>query len=412
MRVLFTTSNWAGHYFCMVPLGWALQAAGHEVRVACTPEQATTISTAGLVPVPVLTTPDMMMMARLGCYLDAVEGRRTLPGLPLHPVTGEPVHSLDDFDLAVEGPRLGAEIASGISRSFDAAVELARAWRPDLVCYDLTADEGALVAEVTGVPGVWVTPGLYGSMEDSTGPDLGPFDTSGSFPRYGLGTWDRSRIRYVLDPSPDAASPPFGTAVRRTVRYVPYNGPGAYPQWALHRPDAGRICVIWGSSAVGTAAHVPSLRAALDTAVSTGAEVVLTTNPAQVAALGELPPSVRVLHNFPLHLLLATSDAVIHHGSGNPLMTAAVAGVPQVALAMNDEQIPVSRRMAGTGAVIALPGLAATPDEVRAAVLAVTGDPAYRAAAGNLREELMARPSPAGLVEPLEELAAGGSFAP
>src|SRR4051812_34880722 len=53
MRVLFTTWDWAGHFFPMVPLGWALRAAGHEVLVATDPGFAPTVTGAGLPALPV-----------------------------------------------------------------------------------------------------------------------------------------------------------------------------------------------------------------------------------------------------------------------------------------------------------------------------------------------------------------------
>nr|WP_181726596.1 hypothetical protein [Micromonospora provocatoris] len=47
-----STWGWRSHFYSLVPLGWALQAAGHEVRVASHPSMAATISTAGLAAVP------------------------------------------------------------------------------------------------------------------------------------------------------------------------------------------------------------------------------------------------------------------------------------------------------------------------------------------------------------------------
>ncbi|HZN74657.1 MAG TPA: glycosyl transferase family 28, partial [Micromonosporaceae bacterium] len=47
MRVLFTTFAWPSHYFPMVPLAWALQAAGHEVRMTSQPELLPTMRRSG-----------------------------------------------------------------------------------------------------------------------------------------------------------------------------------------------------------------------------------------------------------------------------------------------------------------------------------------------------------------------------
>ena len=47
-----STWGWRSHFYCLAPLGWALQAAGHEVRVASQPSMAPTITAAGLAAVP------------------------------------------------------------------------------------------------------------------------------------------------------------------------------------------------------------------------------------------------------------------------------------------------------------------------------------------------------------------------
>ncbi|MEV4636631.1 nucleotide disphospho-sugar-binding domain-containing protein [Actinoplanes sp. NPDC049548] len=406
MRVLFTTSNWGGHYFAMVPLGWALQAAGHQVRVACVPAQAETISTAGLVPVPVLDSPDMTLWARLAAYQEAVDGKRTLPGLPPHPVTGRTVSALDEFDVAPAMERFMAECGTALERSYDGAVEFGRQWEPDLVCYDLMSTEGALVARLQGVPGIYCPPGLFGVMETEPGIDMGLEDPMGAFVRHGAKPWNRDQIEYVLDPSPASALPPHGDAQRIPVRYIPYNGPGELPEWAVERPSGTRIAICWGYSATAMyGPDVPALRWAVEAAVETGAEVVLTASEEQVAALGDLPPSVRVLRNFPLHLLLAVSDAVIHHGGASHLMTAAAAGVPQLALSMSTEQLVFGDRIAATGAVVSLPGLTATVEQLRAGVRDLVGGSAV-AAARAVRDELRSYPTPAQVVPQLVELAA------
>ncbi|RQX22278.1 hypothetical protein DLJ57_25730, partial [Micromonospora chalcea] len=47
-----STWGWRSHFYSLVPLGWALQAAGHEVRVASHPSMVAAISSAGLAAVP------------------------------------------------------------------------------------------------------------------------------------------------------------------------------------------------------------------------------------------------------------------------------------------------------------------------------------------------------------------------
>ena len=48
MRVLFATVPWPTHYFGLVPIAWALQTQGHEVRVASHPSHLATVAQSGL----------------------------------------------------------------------------------------------------------------------------------------------------------------------------------------------------------------------------------------------------------------------------------------------------------------------------------------------------------------------------
>ncbi|GAA3725966.1 nucleotide disphospho-sugar-binding domain-containing protein [Streptomyces tremellae] len=407
MRVAFTTSNWAGHYLCMVPLGWALQAAGHEVRVICAPQQSDTISRAGLVPVPVVESPDMMYMSRLNLYARVVEGQEVSPLLPLHPVTGQRVRNLSEFDVATAQRAFSQEYTATVRTAYESMWGFVRTWRPHLVCHDVLSGEGAVVAREAGVPSVYCPPGLFGTSDEELGLDLALLDMVHDMARPHLPGWSREDITHVIDPSPQSAVPPLGDATRMPVRFVPYNGPGGLPPWAFEPRTRRRVCVLWGRSASGIyGADVPALRAAVDAAVACGAEVVLTATAEQVRALGTLGAGVRVLRDFPLDLLLPTSDVLIHHGSDNALMNGAVAGVPQLALALASDQIAFSRRLAGSGAVIALEGLTAEAGQIRSAVETLLDEPGYAGAALALRAEIRQAPAPAVLVSALESMAA------
>jgi hypothetical protein len=411
MRVLFAASEWTGHYFCMIPVAWALQAAGHDVRVTCKPSHADSLARAGLTAVPVADGPDMTVLARVVRYVEISMGRREAHGPLRNPFTGEPLGGAEELDVSVEGPKFWAAAAEATRRGCDAVAEFAREWRPELVLHDVMATEGALAARVVGVPSVYCAPGLFGTVETDPGLDLSVADPVEHFERHGVGPWGRDRIEYVIDPSPDGAVPPLGGALRLPVRFTPYNGPAVAPDGAPAPPRGRRICILWGNSA--TQIHgpdVPGLRYAIEAAAGHADEVVLTAVPAQVEALGALPPNVRALRNFPLHLLLEQCDLLVHHGSDNPMMNAAAAGVPQVALALHDDHFAFGRRLDPLGASITLPGLTADRDEVAAAVGSALADPSMRDAAIRVRAGMMARPSPAELVPALERLALTGSL--
>ncbi|MEU2287250.1 nucleotide disphospho-sugar-binding domain-containing protein [Streptomyces sp. NPDC013178] len=404
MRVLFTAANWKGIYFCMVPLGWALQAAGHEVRVACAEGQAQTIARAGLTPVPVLEGFELMQVERMARYAAAVRSPGEFAAVPpVHPVTGRPVTDYAEFDVEAQQEEFKRAYDETMGRNCDAAVEFARAWRPQLVVHDLMTPEGVLAAEVTGVPSVFHSPGMFGSTE------AGLHDPTGAFPRHGVHGWSRKKIGYAIDPSPDMMAPDMGSALRMPLRYVPYNGPGSMEPWMLQRPARPRVCLLWGNSASGIfGTGVPALRWAIDAVVAAGAELVLTAGAEQVAALGELPDGVRVLRDKPLHLLLPHCDAIIHQGSVNPMMTAA--GLPQLILSLTDDQVEIGRRFAVGGSALLLPGLGATEEQMRDAVARLLTDGALREAAGRVRASVDGHPTGAALVPALERLARTGTL--
>ncbi|MFG3051505.1 nucleotide disphospho-sugar-binding domain-containing protein [Kitasatospora sp. NPDC048239] len=412
MRVLFTVSNWAGHWVSMVPLAWALRAAGHEVRVACAPQQVGGIASTGLMPVSVLDAPDMMESARLSFYAQALALPEQDPGapLPLLPSTGEPLESLADFDTALLYDFWGRAVPA-VQRSFDNAVEYAAQWRPDLVVYDLMAVEGALVALLHDVPGVYVSPGFIGTVETEPGLNLLAGDPLSCFEKYGVDDWSRARIRYAVDPSPDAAVPPLGDALRIPMGYVPYNGAQDVDPGLLGPVDGKRVCIVWGNSATGIfGTDVPALRQAVESAARQAAEVVLTAGPEQVESLGGLPPNVRVLRNCPIELILPECDVLVHHGSANCLMNGIAAGLPQLALALNYDALVYGRRIDPTGAVRTLPGLRTSAEEIDEALAALLHDPAFGKAAQGLQDGVRQAPSPARVADLLIGLARTGSL--
>lgn len=401
MRVLATVSGWPGHWYPMVPLAWALRAAGHDVRVACPPGQAERVGAAGLVPVPVLDGLDMVLQARLRHYWDARDGSWPYDWLPAHPLTGTPLRDLDEFDFPAYRKEHRAAILAATARSFDAAVRVARAYRPDLVLYDRLSLEGMLVSGVLGVPGVLHLWGPVGIAEP--GPlRLMPGDPTGTFARYGLDEPGPDRVGYVLDPCPEDLRPPTGTVAALPVRYVPYNGIGA----GGAVPDTGRprVCVVWGTSLremVGPRAFlVPEIVEALRD-LDVEPVVLLSTVDSEGYAP---PPGVRVVIGYPLHLVLPGCAAVIHHGGAGCVLTALAAGVPQLAVTFAAEQAANGGRVAAAGAGRHLPAHRFDRDAVRAAVADLLADPGIRSAATRLRAQCAVRPSPARVAQQLAAL--------
>ncbi|MFI6346424.1 nucleotide disphospho-sugar-binding domain-containing protein [Streptomyces sp. NPDC050560] len=413
MKILFATSEWPGHYFCMVPLGWALQAAGHEVRVVCKPSQVPALGGAGLTPAPVGDGPDLALLTRVVHHTEVSMGLRPQHGPLLNPFTGRPLGEPGEPDIAVEGPKFFRETAEAVRRGCDNIVAFARDWRPDLVLYDVMAAEGALAARVVEVPSVLCAPGLFGTVETEKALDVGPADPVEHFDRYGVGPWGRHRVEYIVDPSPDRAVPPLAGALRLPVRFVPYNGRAAARPGAVPARGGPRVCVLWGNSATRMfGPRVPGLRHALEAAADLAHDVLFVAGAEQVEALRPFPGNVHPLPGHPLHLALEGSDLLIDHSSDNPIMNAFAAGVPRLGLALSDDHFAYGRRSDALGVSRTLPGLTASREEVRAAVGEILRTPPLREAAAGLRADVLARPAPSRLVPVLERLAAAGSLGP
>jgi UDP:flavonoid glycosyltransferase YjiC (YdhE family) len=406
MRVLFTVSGWPTHYAAMVPLGWALQAAGHEVRVLCAPSQAQPVAHAGLLPVPVLGGRDVPTRLRLQYHAEAVAGIWPYPWLPPHPLTGRPLAGLRDFDLGEYRRTTEPALAAEEARSLDAAVAYARDWRPHLVLHDPASLEGVLISQVTGVRTALC---LWGPVGTHEAPHLRvmPDDLSRSFPRYGVGEFDIDMITHVVDPCPSELAPPT-PALRTPMRYVPYNGTGSAPVLTFPHGERPRVCVTW-STALSLMSGPDSylLPEIVRGLANLDADVILTATERDVASLPAVPASVTVVERAPLRLLLPSCAAVVHHGGSGTTLTALLHGTPQISATFASEQTAAGQRVARTGAGVSMLGHLAGADAVRDAVLRVLEDASYRDAAGRLRDDLLSRPSPACTVSALQDLALG-----
>jgi UDP:flavonoid glycosyltransferase YjiC (YdhE family) len=358
MRVLFTTWAWPSHLYAMVPLAEALRAAGHDVRVASQPGLAPAVRAAGLPFCPVGRDVDAVSMFR-----DILTGGRT-PGPP---------RVLSVFGAIAEA------MADGL-------VDRLRRWPPELVVSDPTCWAGPLAAAVSGTP-VWRL--LYGldllsAFRDDVVSALGPLAG-----RLGVPGADPYAAP-AISPVPPGLR---GGEVDQAMRYVPYNGPGR-PVSLSARP---RICVTWGHTMARLGPRFflagPVLSAL---AHRTDVEIVVAVTPAQRRLLATPPPAVRVVDSVPLHQLLPHCQAVVAHGGAGTLLTALACGLPQVLVPQLPDHRAHAARLAATGSAIAL-----APDltGLDAAVTAVLEDPAHQSAAGTLRAELLAQPSPAEVAE-------------
>jgi hypothetical protein len=131
-----STWGWRSHFYSLVPLAWALRAAGHEVLVAGHPAMTDVITGAGLAAVPLGADVD---------FEEAFTGRIGRVGALDRPNGGG---SLDP-SITPDG---------GVVRMADALLDdlvaFGRSFRPDLVVWEPFNLAAAVAAAALGVPGV------------------------------------------------------------------------------------------------------------------------------------------------------------------------------------------------------------------------------------------------------------------
>jgi UDP:flavonoid glycosyltransferase YjiC (YdhE family) len=192
-----------------------------------------------------------------------------------------------------------------------------------------------------------------------------------------------------------------GTGTGWSMRYVPYNAGGLLPDWLWEPPTRPRVLVTLGT-VVPRLAGVGGLSGLLASAAGVDAEFVLALGEdADLAALGRLPANVRPVGWTPLHPLLASCAAVVHHGGSGTTMTALSAGVPQLVLPHGADQFVNADLVARHGV-----GRQSEPEEVDSEVLsAVLRDRSVRDAAAATARRMSELPAPVDLVDRLVGLA-------
>ncbi|MET8005448.1 nucleotide disphospho-sugar-binding domain-containing protein [Nonomuraea glycinis] len=379
MRVLMTSWAAASHFRPLVPLAWALLAAGHEVRLACQPSLVPDVTAAGLHPVVTGGDIDVSGYWR---------GADVTPGES----TGQKDH---EQDRTVRALRMFTGVAAETTGE---VVAFAREWGCDLVVYEPRAYAGLIAAELLGVPavrhlfGVDFTYWRHGREHELLSP---------LWARFGLGDVDPHGT-LTVDPFPPSLQ------IRRPLRALPvrpisYNG----REIVSDRPadERPRVCVTWGTTFARSAGHLQPLMTVLDGLRALPVTVVVAVSAEQRSLLGEVPANVRVVESTPLSLLLPTCDAIVHQGGPGTALAAINSGIPQLLIPSIGDQPLCAEQVAAAGAGRVIPFGALTAGRVRKEAAALLGEALHTEAAERLRHEARTQPAPAALMDALRELA-------
>ncbi|HEY0500854.1 MAG TPA: nucleotide disphospho-sugar-binding domain-containing protein [Kutzneria sp.] len=395
MRVLFTAVAGRPHLFPLVPLAWACRAAGHEVRLASAPSAAEIIVHTGLPAVVVGSGPRQSAQDRAD-LVRAVYGQppwpRDWPAMLM---------KLDDEQRALLA-RLGRYLVTAADAMTDGLISFAQQWKPDVIVHDAITYAGEVAAQKLAIPNIKHNFGTAAQPPFHTVPEYAElFRKRRTTPRTPTA---------VIEPTPPTMRFPMVTESVLDMRYVPYNGSGAVPRWLTAPPRRPRVCVTWGYTApdvLGAAAADP-YRMVIDALAPLDVDVVVVTTVEQLDQFGPLPPRARAAPSAPLHLVLPHCDAIVQQGGDGTTLTAAVAGLPQLAITGKpDAEIAPDRlRAVGAGIHLYHQQLRVDPhqeDTIREAVCTLLTDQPIIDAAARLRAEIERMPAPADLVATIEK---------
>ncbi|MET9520657.1 activator-dependent family glycosyltransferase [Streptomyces sp. NPDC002994] len=419
MRILLTSFAHNTHYYNLVPLGWALRAAGHDVRVASQPSLTATITGSGLSAVPVGDDGAIIeLITEIGDDLVLYQQGMDFVDTRHEPLSWE--HALGQQTI------MSAMCFSPLNgdSTIDDMVALARSWKPDLVLWEPFTYAGPVAAHACGAAHarlLWGPDVVLNARQQFTAllaerPAEQREDPVGEWltwtlERHGLDA-DEDTVeelfagQWTVDPSAASLRLPVAGEVV-PVRFVPYNGASVVPGWLSEPLTRPRVCITLGVSTRETYGtdDVPfhELLAGL---ADVDAEIVATLDTAQLPDAAGLPDNVRVVDFVPLDVLLPSCAAIVHHGGAGTCFTATVHGVPQIVVASLWDAPLKGLQLAEAGAGIALDPGELGVKTLRGAVVRALESRKMAEAARRLADEMLAAPTPAAIVPRLESLTA------
>jgi len=378
---MFTFTGGRGHLDPLVPVARAAAAAGHTVAFTGAPGSMAAVEARGF------------------------RAFATFPPSPDDRPRRVPLRAVSQ---AREEQVLRDVFAGGLARKrLGGVLELCASWEPDVLVCD-EADFGAmLAAERLGLPHATVLVTATGSFLRPAllAPPLDALRAEHDLPPDpGLAMLAR---HLVISPFPpglrDPAFPlPDGAVALRPAALEEHDD--TVPGW-LERLGARPVVhftlgTVFNLEAGDLFTRVLAGLAQLEIDV-----IVAVGDAIEPAELGPQPDHVRIERHVEHAVLLPRCSAVVSHGGSGTVVGALAHGLPSVLIPMGADQPLNAARCAELGVARVLDAVHATPADVRDATTAVLREPAYRAAAQRMRDEIAALPGPEHAVGPLERLA-------
>lgn len=446
MRFLFTCQPGSGHVNPMLPLGQALQAAGHEVAIATAGHYKAVIERHGLRHIRAglewdesnldETLPDIRPVPREertnwlfeNIFMDR-SPRQMIPDL----LAAANLWSPDMF--VVSNYEVGGLIAAELIELPYATCNISFRWPREMIKFMCAAPLGKLCAEFNLPPDPDCL--AYGRYLDlclmpeswTLGHALGQPAYARLIARKLLGSQRGEALKGMLMMLAVSLAE---ARQRRTGRRQPdscelYVRPGAGvsssppPSWFGDLPDQPTAYVSLGTvfNTLYPEVFEYILAALRDEPINLIMTVGANADPAR---FGSQPPNVRIERYIPQSELLPYVDLCINHGGYNTVIEPLLYGVPQVVLPLAADQPVLALLCMEHGIAPTLParvldlipggpGLPIvnpakmTPSLIRDAVWRALAEPRYRAGAQAMQAKLMALPGLECAVEHLTALA-------
>jgi UDP:flavonoid glycosyltransferase YjiC (YdhE family) len=367
MRVLVTSCAAHGHFYPLVPLMRALEAAGHEVLAAVPSDFVDVVHTEGLkahgIAAQARTADERQGLRR---QFEALAPRARIPA-----IAGNFIR------IAADG--------------IDEIRALCGTFVPDVILRESMAFAGWVLGALCTCPVVVldyfpIPPEMWASVVGDRLQAL----------RRGAG----------LDPDPPLATLAGDlTLVCGPASWFSYVPPGG----RLLRPsdtvgDVQQAAPAWLDDLAAPIVYAtlgttfnrePGLwTMVLDGLARAGVSVVATVGAdVDPASLGARPPHMRIERFVPQRLVLGRCAAAVTHGGYGSLIGCLMRGVPVVSVPVAaGDNVPNAQRLAGLGAGVAVLPKERSPQRIAEAVIAVLNQPAFRQQAGAIAAEIAGLP--------------------
>jgi Erythromycin biosynthesis protein CIII-like, C-terminal domain/Erythromycin biosynthesis protein CIII-like, N-terminal domain len=360
VRVLFASTQGAGHFGPLIPYIDACTRNGHETLIVGPP----TLKARGYPFRPGDVPPEEI--------LGPLWGR--IASLP--PARG---------DMVVVGVIFARLNVDAMLPTLTQTIE---EWQPDLVVRESAEYASAIAAEMNGVTHVRVSTGVALIEEASLAIAAPALD--GRRP----GISERIAASPYLTSFPGSVDPaPFD--VIRLRHPATERKPEPLPGWW---PDDDRpvVYMSFGSVAATFPPAAQAYASAVAAAANLPARVLLTTGGHEIE-LGELPPNLQVESWVDEAAVLAHASAAVGHGGAGTTLCVLAAGVPLVSVPLFGDQPYNATRVAVAGA-----GLVTHLDGIRDAVELVLADTSYRDVARRAADEMRSLPPVDEFLAPYE----------